>query len=346
MKKAYLLLTTLCFCSINIVQAQQKVALHSNGTTTIFGGANPFTDAYNASSSGDTIYLPGGNLPHPIAISKGLIIIGAGHYPDSTVATQKTVLTGSITISQGADNLMLEGIEWTQDITFANDQKIDSVVIRRCKFRDIKYPGTGITPCVNNNIRENIITGSVNLSNATAGMLSNNIIVGTIQHANNVGISNNILLYNLANSGGHSTNVTFYNVDNCFISNNIIFRNWGGASWIYNSSDLNTFSNNIFSVVPNQGNNTFVGNYNSVDLTTVFVDQSGNTFNYSHNYHLINPSAYVGIDNTQVGIYGGMYPVKEGAVPQNPHIQLKIISPTTDENGDLQIQIQVKAQEN
>ena len=162
----------------------------------------------------------------------------------------------------------------------------------------------------------------------------------------NMGISNNILLYNLANSGGLSTNVTFYNVDNCFISNNIIFRNWGGASWIYSLSDLNTFSNNIFSVVPNHGNNTFVGNYNSVDLTTVFVDQSGNTFNYSHNYHLVNPSAYLGIDNTQVGVYGGMYPVKEGAVPQNPHIQVKTISPTTDTNGDLQIQIQVEAQEN
>ncbi len=345
MKKTHLLLTILCFCSLSLVQAQQKVALHSNGTTTIFGGANPFSDAYNASVNGDTLYLPGGTIPYPTNINKSLVIIGAGHYPDSTVATGKTVLPGNITISEDADNLMLEGIQ-LGNISFTVNHKVDSVTIRRCKFASIDYQGTGATPCVNNSIRENVITGGVTLTNATSSMLSNNIIDGKITNANNIGISNNILLYNAANPGGYSYVVTFYNVDNCFISNNIIFRNWAGASSIYNSSDLNTFSNNIFSVTPNTGTNTFVNNYNSIDLTTVFVNQTGNVFDYSHNYHLVNPSTYLGIDNTQVGIFGGMYPYKEGSVPQNPHIQLINNASTTDANGDLNIQLKVAAQDN
>jgi hypothetical protein len=345
MKKTNLLLVAFGFCSISLGYSQQKVALHSSGTTTIFGGANPFTDAYNASVNGDTIYLPGGTIPFPSNINKGLVIIGAGHYPDSTVATGKTILSGNITISQDADNLMLEGIE-LGSITFTLNHKVDSVIIRRCKFSSIDYQGTGATPCVNNSIRENVITGGVTLTNATSSMLSNNIIDGKITSANNIGISNNILFYNAANPGGYAYVATFYNVDNCFISNNVIFRNWAGASSIYSSSDLNTFSNNLFSVTPNTGTNTFINNYNAIDLTTVFVNQTGNVFNYSQNYHLVDPSIYLGIDNTQVGIYGGLYPCKVGSVPQNPHIQLINNATTTDANGDLQIQIQVDAQNN
>lgn len=42
-----------------ITNAQQKVALHHNGTTTIFGGSNPFIDSYTAAVDNDTIYLSG-----------------------------------------------------------------------------------------------------------------------------------------------------------------------------------------------------------------------------------------------------------------------------------------------
>lgn len=78
---------------------------------------------------------------------------------------------------------------------------------------------------------------------------------------------------------------------------------------------------------------------------TVFINQSGNIFDYNQDYHLVDPATYLGIDNTEVGIYGGMYPIKDGAVPQNPHIQTKSVAPITDVNGDLQIEIQVEAQE-
>jgi hypothetical protein len=326
-------------------QAQQKVALHHNGITTIFGGSDPFTDAYNASANGDTLYLPGGTIPYPATINKSLVIIGAGHYPDSTMATGKTVLTGNLTISQDADNLWLEGFELTGSILFTNNHKVDSVTIKRCKFNAIDYYGIGTTPCLNNNLLENIITGSVTLTNATSSMLSNNVINGQIANANDIGISNNILLFN-SSATGNPAYVTFNNVDNCFVTNNIVFRTSGGGNWVHYGSELSTFSNNIFGVIPNPGTSTFINNYNSVVLSTVFVNQTGNVFDYGHNYHLVNPTTYLGIDNTQVGIYGGLFPIKEGAVPINPHIQSKNISTQTDNNGDLNIQIEVGAQNN
>lgn len=326
------------------LSAQQKVALHSNGTTTIFAGANPFTDAYNAAANGDTLYLPGGTIPYPSIIDKGLMIIGAGHYPDSTLATGKTVLSGDLSIRQNADKLWLEGIEVTGNITFYTNQKVDSVTIRRCKFSSLEYTGNRTTPCIENNICENIISGSVNFGNATSSMLSNNIIGGQISFASNIGISNNILLNNPSTTAFYSA--TFRSVNVCFISNNVVFRNHGGGSNVNFDCNLNTFSNNIFTLVPDIGTNTFTDNYNSIDISTVFVSQSGNVFDYTHDYHLVNPTTYLGIDGTQVGIYGGMYPFKEASVPQNPHIQFKNISTHTDNNGDLNIQIQVESQDN
>ncbi|MDD2411598.1 MAG: right-handed parallel beta-helix repeat-containing protein [Bacteroidales bacterium] len=337
-----LLILAIVFSTFTLF-AQQKVALHSNGVTTIFGGANPFTNAYNASSSGDTIYLPGGNLPYPTTIDKGLVIIGAGYHPDSTTTTLPTVLSGDLTISQNADNLWLEGIEITGGISFNTNHKIDSVTIRRCKFSTLTYAGNGTTPCVDNVIRENVISGAVNLGNAASSMLSNNIIGGQISNASNIGISNNIFLSN-PNSTAYY-NIPFYIVNSCFISNNIIFRNYGGGAYVYSNCNLNTFSNNIFTLVPDAGTNTFTGNYNSIDIATVFINQSGNAFDYNHDYHLVDPASYLGTDGSQVGIYGGMYPIKDGAVPQNPHFQFKNISTQTDNNGELNIQIQVEAQD-
>lgn len=342
MKKHYSILLVLCFCNVTFIYGQQKVALHSNGTTTIFGGANPFTDAYNASINGDTLYLPGGTIPYPTTINKSLVIIGAGHYPDSTIATGKTVLTGNLAISEDADNLWIEGIELTGNISFTNNHKVDSVVIKRCKFNSISYNGTGATPCINNNIIENVITGEAVFTNATSSMFSNNIINGQIANANNIGISNNILLFNSGATGNPST-LTFNNVNNCFISNNIVFRTVGGANWV-SSGALNTFANNIFGVVPATGTSTWVNNYYSIVLTSLFVSQTGNVFNYVHDYHLVSPATYTGIDGTQVGIYGGLYPWKNGSVPQNPHIQIINNASATDLNGNLQIQIQVEAQ--
>lgn len=322
-----------------VVFAQQKVALNRNGTTEIYGGSDPFNDAYLAASSGDTIYLPGGNLPYPATIDKSLVIIGAGHYPNATVATNRTVLNGSLTISENADNLHLEGIEITGTLGFSNNHKVDGVVLKRCRINAIIYYGSGITPCINNTIRECVINAHVDFSNAKSSLFSNNIVGSTINNGIEIGVSNNILFYN-------NYSAVFVNLDNSSISNNIIFQNTYDMSYIHQSCELSTFSNNIFRGVPTPGSNIFVNNHNSVDITGLFVNQTGNTFDYTHDYNLVNPGTYLGLDGKQVGIYGGLFPFKESALPVNPNIVSKTISPQTTAGGELNIQVQVKAQNN
>lgn len=180
----------------------------------------------------------------------------------------------------------------------------------------------------------------LNLENVQNSLLSNNIISNSFQGSNGNLINNNIIMGFI---WGSSMDYLFSGNNNTL--NNNIFLWEGYAANVAGSGNI--FNNNLFvEPTPDYGTTaTSIGNYTGILQSAIFVNQTGTTFNYTHDYHLQAPTTYLGTDGTQVGIYGGTFPYKEGAVPLNPHIQLKNIAPTTDANGDLQIQIQVEAQE-
>ncbi len=338
MKKLITTFTLLIvFISIN---AQKKVALQHNGTSTIFNSTNPFLDAYTAAVNGDTIYLPGGILLYPTTIDKGLTIIGAGHNPNETLATNKTILNGAISITGNADNLHMEGIEFNGIITFNSNIKADNVVIKRCKALGITYAGTGATPCENNTIINNIITGGLSLENAKSSLFCNNIITGIVAHGINNGISNNLLLLD-------TNNYAIYNVDNSEVSNNIIFQKYR-TDYIITLCDLSSFSYNIFAATPSAASiGTSVlesNNWLNISLLPLFVNMPLNAFDYSYDYHLLSPTTYVNSASSQVGIYGGFFPYKENTIPVNPHIVTKSISSQTNSSGEINVNISVEAQ--
>jgi hypothetical protein len=134
-------------------------------------------------------------------------------------------------------------------------------------------------------------------------------------------------------------------VDNSLIVNNVFFKDGYGYG-IMRESDLNTFSNNVFNHTPSTGTNTFNNNYNNITpLDSIFVNQSGNQFDFAQDYHLIPGNNLIGNDGTPVGIYGGLYPFKDGMLPRNPHIRMKAVDAQTQPNGDLNIQFEVGAQD-
>ena len=329
---AMLLLTT-------FVIAQYRVALHSDGNVTIFGGGNPFTEAYNAAVAGDTIYLPGGNLLFPPTIDKSLTIKGVGHYPAATTATNRTVLNGNLSIGGNADYLHLEGINLTGNLTFATNQKADFVSLKRSRFNTVNYTGSGTTPCENNTISECIIDANINTQNASFLTAKNNIIGGNINYGTQLGFSNNVFLqtgYNLIN---YVTNSSF--------TNNIFLYNSYVDDFLHNSNG-NTITNNVFKISPIPEANTMSNNYLNIDLTTVFENIPTVPFNYDQNYGLLTSATttFLGSEGTQVGIYGGTFPFKLNSVPTNPSITAKNIASQTDSNGQLPVQVTVKAQSN
>ncbi|MCC7331889.1 MAG: hypothetical protein IT232_04690 [Flavobacteriales bacterium] len=317
-------------------QAQRKAALHHNGTATMFGGINMYQDAYNAAVNGDTIYLTGGYYPG-INLAKEITIIGAGFHPDSTTATNQTVLA-SFGIAANSKNIHLEGLY--VDGSISNVGTSDSITIKRC------YIKNSLTVLVNNLVVEGcVINGGLDGSGSTNAVIKNNIISADyypVSNFSNSWIANNTIF----KTYHHWSYSVFTGVSNSLIENNIIFVTGGGVT--ASNSQNNTLKNNVMNNPIGGLDNNWINNYPSVSETNFFVNFTwSNPLNYFvNNFHLQAPTTYLGADGTEVGIYGGLSPFKEGAVPFNPHIQMINIAPTTDTNGDLQIQIKVAAQEN
>lgn len=334
-----ILLTLLIVVATTYVSAQQIVVLQSNGTTTAFDSDQPFIDAYENALDGDTIYLPGAVLTPPSTIDKQLTIYGVGHYPDATTATSKTVIYGQLNLAENADNFKLEGVEITGTLLYLNNEKIDNTVISRCKLYQIYMQGDGTTPCENNTIKNCIITSTITLNNTYNCTFTNNIIASTIVNGSKLALLNNVFLH----SSTSTSYGTIRSVDNSTIANNIFRR---ANNLIQSDCETSTFSNNVFKTTALPGVNTFLNNYENVDFASLFVIQGDEaTFTYEQDYNLTNTETYLGNDGTQVGIYGGLFPYKEEAIPGNPHISSQSIATSTDENGMLNISITVSAQQ-
>lgn len=320
----------------------QRVALHSSSGVQHFWGPTGLVSAYDAANAGDTVYLPGGAFSTPANFEKTLLIFGAGHYVDSALVTGITSINGNIILRENADGFYLEGVQVTGKISFFNNESINDVVIKRCKVNSsVEVLGNLINPSQNIALIGNVLLGSITLSNAQVVLVSNNIIQLGIESTYGNIINNNIFITRIS---GHPYENFRGNNNN--LANNIFMMcfDYGILGSNYSGND---FRNNLITCsTPNYGAaSTVINSYININQASIFVDQSGNAFSYEHDYHLQNPEIYLGTDGTEVGIYGGSFPYKEGAVPCNPHFQLKNIAPTTDVNGELNIQIQVEAQD-
>lgn len=323
------------------VKAQFVVSLHSSGSVQNFVGVNAFINAYTNASNGDTIYLPGGSFVPPVSIDKGIKVFGAGHYPDSTAVTGKTFINGNLLFQDNADNFQMEGIEVLGNVDFAENIAVNQIVIKYCKISGaFNVPGNSLNPSSNLMFINSVFIGDVTFSNAVNCAMYNCFFQSHI--VNSVGnlFYNNVLLY----AASFNSPVLYSQFVNNILCNNIFFQiNWDNIT----HGSGNTYKNNVFLMAsPNLGTAPIaVNNYFGVSSSVIFQSQSGNAFNYSHNYHLQSPATYIGTDSTEIGVYGGYYPYKEGAVPSNPHISLKTISPATDAQGKLNVLIKVAAQD-
>jgi hypothetical protein len=325
-----------------LATAQQKVALHHSGTTTIYSGSNPLIDAYAAAVANDTIYLPGGTFAPPSNFDKKIAVFGAGHYENATLATGKTFINGNVVLKENADNFYIEGIEINGNLTFSENESVNQVIVKRCKINGtLNVVGNLSLPSTNFGLFGSVVLGNIDLVNAQNVLISNSILQGRVFNSIGNVFNNNILLDEYLRYGNEAP----INGDNNQANNNI-FRKSNYPYLIIGNG--NVAKNNLCALAtPNFGTlPTVSGNYFGVAETAIFVNHTGPIFSYPSDYHLQNTTAYLGLDGTQVGIYGGLFPYKEGATPSNPHIESKTIAPQTNANGELNIQVLVKAQTN
>lgn len=335
--KTKLFFSTLFTLIIWNVQAQMGViALHKVGEVQYFSTSDAFNLAYTAAVDGDTLYLPGGSFTPPSVIRKNLKIFGVGHYPDSTAATNATIINSHLVIGHEADGLHIEGLKVMASIAFeANAASgINNVVVRRCYMQNLTGSGTVIH---NNNLfSENVILNISDQSAIQASGFYSNIIENRIYNVYNNVFENNDFIFHAAQ--GY---VSINNAQSSVFNNNI-FENYGVAN-----GNANSFSNNLIGGNTNLslGTNAVTNNNYRIDTENTYVSETNNTFEYTDNFHLTSTALSVfGDDGSQVGIYGGIFPYKEGAVPITPHISVKNIANTSNNQGKIEVEIEVHSQ--
>ncbi len=333
----FLLLVVLSISSYG----QRVVALHGATGIDYFNGVSPFVDAYNAASTGDTIYLPGGAFTPPAEINKGLIIYGVGYHPDSTAATSPTLISGTLLLKEDADNFYMEGVEVSIQLNFAGNESVSQFTFRRCRIdNSVNITGNLTNPSTQGAFIECVFMGSINLQNLTNSLFSNCICQGRFDNSNSNQFKNLILLLSIAQTYDR----VFQNCNNNEISNCIVMNT---NNYFINGTGNICYNNLFVAASPDFNASAIInGNYFSVDPATIFVNQSGNAFTYNQDYHLQSPETYPGTDGSQVGIYGGIFTFKAGSVPITPHISIKEVAPVTDPDGNLNVTIQVGAQQN
>jgi hypothetical protein len=314
------------------VNAQNLIAVQNGGSPTFYTDLDV---AITNAQDGDTLYIPGSSYKS-ITINKRLHLVGVGHHPDSTSATSRSIIE-SVSLSIGASNGSLTGLFVTQSIT-----SIDSFIgytISRCYLLSIIS-----SPNINDNftIIENIITGTINFNENSAGhLVSNNIIRGGNEsRIYGSVIKNNLFLYT------NAFNDALFS-QNSLIENNFFADSKSRFYICVTNNNVNDGYNGVDGN-ENQGSGNFL---NAGLLETMFINYDPAVHSYQSLYyadfHLPVDSPYknAGRDGTDIGIYGGAFPWKEGSIPFNPHFQVFQISPKTAANGNLNVNIKVKAQE-
>ena len=334
----------LILCGGPELYSQMATALHTDNdegpgrTVKYYYLSDGFQKAYQDASDGDTIYLPGGTFPPPLLIEKQLTIYGTGHYPNATAVTGKTIINGTLNLGAGADNVHIEGVEVTGGIDVANNVSVNYLTVSRSRINgSIYFRGNKSNPCTGVTFEGCVIAGHLFFSNLVNSGVYNSILMGYISGSEANTFNNNIIYYT-SSPVSTSSNNSF---------NNNIFRVSSNTLLVSSNSEGNYFRYNIIgATAPNYGTGAqATGNYTGVEFSSVFVNQSGTFFSYDHDYHLISPGTYPGTDETQAGIYGGIFPYREAAVPVTPHITGAAVSPRSDAEGNIQIEISVEAQE-
>ncbi|HSN60189.1 MAG TPA: hypothetical protein VLR49_04595, partial [Ferruginibacter sp.] len=307
MKSLNLTFLLLSVIAGSVSYAQSLVALHHNGTVQHFSGANALVNAYAASSNGDSIYLPWGSFVPPPNFDKSLTMYGAGHYQDSTQATGKSFIGGIVTLNENADNFHMEGIEVLDAFNFSANASVNQVTIKYCKINGpFQVLGNLTNPSNNIALIGNVIVGDVVLSNASNVAIYNSILQGHLTNSVANLFYNCIFLFN----GGNYDWVINGEMVNNNLYNSVFYQSaWGQ----YTNITGNTYKYNIFtSATPNFGTGAVSeNNYFGIAQGSIFINQTGNGFDYTHNYHLQLPLTYLGSDGSQLGLYGGYFPYKE-----------------------------------
>jgi hypothetical protein len=268
------------------------------------------TDAHNAASIGDTIYVEGSPSAYTIfSITKPLTIIGAGYFlnenPDTQVDNFESWISSPITFNAGSQGSKIMGCYISNSVTI----NISDITVERNIFIGSAFINSGASIGNNITIINNYFANSgpsntslaLNSGAGTGRVIANNYFRGTIVISSTQ--LNNVLLNNIfagfsvtINNAIHSNNIQ---TNGTFTHTNSIFTHNIGHSTQYGTAD---------------------GNQQNVVMTNVFVGLTGNSTDGQWQLKPGSPAIGTGQGGVDCGIFGGNYPYVLSGMPPIPSV--------------------------
>ncbi len=344
-KRTLTLFASALFLALSVHAQLPRIIVQGTSAPQVFTNIN---EALTAAQPNDKLYFSGGsfNAPLGITLDKPLHFIGAGIHPDTANVTGVTTWTTGgytkINITTAASGSTFTGITFNPggEIlygTSAADDDPTKLIFQRCAFsRPVSLgfvEGASSSSSFNECIFRYTLTGRAGtavISNCifdNAGLslfrpsglfLKNSVILKEqVTNSENAIVQNCVFTIN----GAALWQVSGVQISNCMITGTEMFSNSGLS---------NQESNNIYGQA----------------AATIFVNEANGLYDFDDNLRLAPASIGVGAgnDGTDIGIYGGGSPIKDGVAPYNPHYQAATINGSTNSAGELPVNIRMAAQ--
>ena len=316
MKAKRLFISVIALCCTMVAWAQENdmltVILQHEGNATLFVGMNAFINAHEAAVDGDVITLSAGKF-NLTSITKKVSIYGAGYEEDATTGTGVTSLlkwngydmmigkTGEVLKNVHLEGLRIESNLNVATSTAGQTNPVENLTVSKC------YIAGNISFC--NSITDVAVSQCVTTGGIYGGAdyLATNLticncyigtLVSTFKTESSVLIDHCIIGEGFYHDSGCAESA--FTWQNCiFLLDSWYHHNVGFGSYAYNNLFPN-FERNI----PASAN--CENNYELESGVSIFTDATDGKYSAGRSFTISNPTLWLGNDDTEVGINGGL----------------------------------------
>ena len=336
MKKTFLLfmLAVTMMAGKAFAQLTSVAVLQHEDNSTIYYGRQSLSQAYNDALEGDVIVLSSGIYKACNLNKHNIIIRGTGMY--------ETTIDGNFQIN--GQNNTIEDLLHNGTIQYVGT--VNSFNIVRCRLHTIEGTGSD-AHLVNAKIIFSKVANALLLGEDSSIQCMNSVIVFPFNDTSDTSsflMTNCVIILRTTDAAGLGytpAGVGSSLLTNCFIfvrnQKSYYYFKTGGSfpastklTYCY-SNDADVFANNSW-----EGNGV-------LSTTEVFEDFDG-TYNDNMTFRLTADAAvsYLGTDNTQIGIYGGLTPFD--TTPSSPRITKFEVAPKAVD-GEVKVNVEVNGGE-
>lgn len=355
MKKSFFLVVLMSLIGFGVSQAQSSLlaTLSHENDIKVFYGADALVSAHEAAVAGDIITLSSGTF-NAVDVTKAVTIRGAGMAVDTVNNITPTILANSFSIaeSDSTHNFVMEGIWHNGEVSYSGTLSRPQFI--KCRFKIITSIGADAVlsnaTFLNCRIADYInLTGYGNMfcncivEDPTCCRTESNQYYGRVMI--DTSIYGSFMFYNcvLNFDTGHSEGLG----DSSELNNCILCRsNFGGYKIVSGCSAYNCISVSyhgdfdIFKNIPNSTNkNCNYSVFKTFNTYSSIASMDDETFELTDEAK----ATYLGLDGTQVGIYGG--DMTYDTAPSIPRITKCNVASKSTVDGKLSVDIQVNVVE-